>query len=186
VNVSTAEGRAIAEQTIRRLFDQVTSGNGGALGLLKDTGFASVDEFTRFLVGADHALDAFAQQTDAATQALTSLGNVPDVFKRSLDLLRFTTMRPTDATPSVPAPVPLAATPTALPTGVLTGTNGAGAGTTAATPLLVQRFEPGAIQINGTDLTGDEIVDAWERTMRRRATQAAGAGAPLARAWEGL
>jgi hypothetical protein len=178
LDVGTAAGRDAADQMLRRLFDQVTASNEAALGLLKDTGFTSVDEFLRVLLGADHALDALTQTTTAATAAL---GNVPEAFKKSLDFLRFQTMAPTPAPTSALAPVPLAATPTALPIGTTSPSTGA-----ARVPVLVEQHEwhEGAIQINAAGMSADEIYDTWERRARQRATQNGGALAPLATAWE--
>lgn len=74
-DTSTAEGRAQIEAAIRAIFEAMQAGTltAGQLG-----GFKNIDELLSVILGADGALDRFADATNKATASMT---NVPEGFR---------------------------------------------------------------------------------------------------------
>jgi hypothetical protein len=116
LDVNTAAGREALNARLNTLVedllsDEFTAGRGALYEAIRNSGFANLEEFRGFILRTDDALDEFATATRAATNALGSLGSVPEVFKRNLAALQFQYQAPYMPPPR-PAPAP---TPTPAP-----------------------------------------------------------------------
>lgn len=108
VDVDTAEGRRMAEQAIRDLFDFIVGARAAGIDLTPFLdGFESVEDFVSTIVDADRALDELAETTRRAVGEVVNIAQGFAVSNRAFKAITADLNARQFVAPSTPYPTPL-------------------------------------------------------------------------------
>lgn len=168
LDAATAEGRAKIEAVLQGIATQIASGTltPEQLGM-----FTSVQELIGTILGVQDSLDALGKTAEKTAGGLL---NVPTGYK--VALARFNATDPITGavsnpfTPRAPKFSPIVPPVLKFPGGGSSGSAATGDGASGLTPgPVVYQFAAGAIVIQGSEKTADELFDEIIKTGQQRA-----------------